>query len=81
VAHAGDRADHVRARPQVSDLAQVLHRVALRLHRIVIGVVDPADDLDAVGRAPRRLALALRRDELAGRAHAQPVVMRMTSLW
>ena len=35
VAHARDRADDVRARPQVRDLAQVLHRVALRLHRIV----------------------------------------------
>jgi hypothetical protein len=49
VAHASDRADNVRARPQMRDLAQVLHRVALRLHRIVVRIVDPADDLHGVG--------------------------------
>ena len=67
VAHARDRAEDVRARPQVRDLAQVLQRVPLRLHRVGVGVVDPADDLDASRPGPRPLALALRRDELAGR--------------
>jgi hypothetical protein len=52
----------------VRDLAQVLHRVALRLHRVRVGIVDPADDLDALAADLDGLALALRGDELAGRA-------------
>ena len=68
VAHAGDGAERVGARPQVRDLAQVLERCALRLDRIGLGVVDPPDHLDGVGlhldRLPLPLALrsAHRRD-------------------
>ena len=52
---------------QVRDLAQVLHRVALRLHRVGVGIVDPADDLDRARLHLERLALGLRRDDRAGR--------------
>ena len=40
------RAERVGARAQVRDLAQVLQRVPLRLDRVGLGIVDPADDLD-----------------------------------
>ena len=40
-------AERVGPRPQVRDLAQVLERGLLRLDRIRLRVVDPADDLDA----------------------------------
>ena len=46
VPHARDGAERVRARAQVRDLAQVLERVLLRLNRVGVGIVDPADDLD-----------------------------------
>jgi hypothetical protein len=66
VADPGHRADHVGARAQVGDLAQVLHRVALGLHRVGVGVVDPAHHLDRGGAQLDRLALALGRHDLAG---------------
>src|SRR6185312_15786908 len=44
VAHARDRTERVRARAQVRDLAQVLHRVRLGLDRIGFRILDPADD-------------------------------------
>ena len=58
VAHARDRAERVRPRPQVRDFAEVLERVLLRLNRIRLGVVDPADDLDARRPGSRRPAPA-----------------------
>ena len=67
VAHARHRADHVGARPQVRDLAQKLHRVRLRLDRIGVRILDPADDLDRVRLHLERLALAVRRHDRAGR--------------
>ena len=76
VAHAGDRAEDVRARPQVRDLAQVLQRVALRLHRVGVGIVDPADDLDRC-RARTSTAWPLPCDATSSPVArtAQPVVM------
>ena len=67
VAHARRRADHVGARPQMRDLAQELHRVRLRLDRIGVRVVDPADHLDRARLHLERLALGRRRHDRAGR--------------
>ena len=61
VPDARDGAERVRARPQVRDLAQVLERVLLRLNRIGLRVVDPADDLDRVGLQLDGLPLSLAR--------------------
>ena len=47
VAHARDRAERVRAHAQVRDLAQILKAVRLGLDRVLIGIVDEADDADA----------------------------------
>ncbi len=65
VAHPRRRADHVGARPQMRHLAQELHRVRLRLDRIGVRVVDPADHLD-------RARLHLERLPLGGRRHDRP---------
>ena len=65
--HARDRAEGVGARPQVRDLAQVLERGLLRLNRIRLRVVHPADDLDRFGLQLDRLALALARRHRPGR--------------
>ncbi len=43
VPHARRRADDVGARPQMRDLAQILQGVRLRLDRVGIRVLDPAD--------------------------------------
>ena len=67
VPHARRRADHVGARPQMRDLAQKLHRVRLRLDRIGVGVVDPADHLDRARLHLERLPLGRRRHDRAGR--------------
>ena len=45
-AHAKDRAEQIRARPQMRDLAQELRRVAFLLQRI--GFIRRADNLDLV---------------------------------
>ena len=67
VAHARRRPDHVGARPQVRDLAQELHRVRLRLDRIGVGIVDPADHLDRAGLHLERLPLRRRRHDRSRR--------------
>ena len=67
VAHARRGADHVGARPQMRDLAQELQRVGLRLDRIGVGIVDPADHLDRARLHLERLALRRRRHDGAGR--------------
>ncbi len=67
VPHPRRRADHVGARPQMRHLAQKLHRVRLRLDRIGIRVVDPADHLDRARLHLERLALGRRRHDRAGR--------------
>ena len=67
VPHARDRAERVRARPQVRHFAQVLERGLLRLNRIGVRVVDPADDLDRLGLQLDRLPLALARRQRTGR--------------
>jgi hypothetical protein len=46
VADAGDGAEGVGADAEVGELAEELERVGLGLDRIVIGIVDPADDFD-----------------------------------
>ena len=69
VTHARGGADDVGAHAEMRDLAQVLHRVALRLHRIMIRILDPADNLDGIRAHLERLPLALRRDQLADDAH------------
>jgi hypothetical protein len=55
------------AGPQVRDLAQEFQRVGLRLDRVGVGVVDPADHADRVGLHFERLPLGWRRHDLAGR--------------
>jgi len=64
----------------VRDLAQELRRVPLGLHRIVIGIVDPADDLDRLGAELDRLALACDATISPVARTAQPVVIRVTSV-
>ena len=63
VADAEDRAEGVRARPQVGDLAQELHRVALLLQGVLERVGGPVDDdpgaADLGGLAFELLALRL----------------------
>src|SRR5260221_165447 len=65
--HARGGADDVRARPQVSDLAQELHRVRLGLDRVCIGIVHPSDHLDARGLHLEGLSLGGRCDDGPGR--------------
>ncbi len=43
VAHPRRRADHIGARPQMGDFAQVFHGVRLRLDWAGVRVLDPAD--------------------------------------
>ena len=69
MAHAGQRADDVRARPQVGDVAQELERVRLRLDRIGIRILDPADHADRIGLHLERLPLRRRRHDRAGGLH------------
>ena len=67
VPHPGRGANHIGARPQMRDLAEVLHGVRLRLDRVGVRVVDPADHPDGARLHLERLALALRRHDDAGR--------------
>ncbi len=67
VAHARRGPDHVGARPQMRHLAQELHRVRLRLDRIGVGVINPADHLDRARLHLERLPLRRRRHDRAGR--------------
>ena len=69
VADARHRAEQVRARPQVRDLAQEFERMRLGLDRIGFRVLDPADDLDRGGLDLEFLPLALRRGQRAGGDH------------
>ncbi len=69
VAHTRHRADHVRARPQMGDLAQELERVRLRLNGIGVGVLDPADHFDRAGLHFERLPLGGRWHDGAGGFH------------
>ena len=62
-ADAKDRAEQIRARPQMRDLAQKLRRVPFLLQRI--GVVRRADDFDFVRHDFPALAFALRRHQRA----------------
>ena len=66
VAHATNRAEGVRARAEVRNLAQVFERVLLRRDRVGVGVVDEAVDLDRLGLDLNRLTLALACDDGAG---------------
>ena len=66
IAHARHRADHVGARTQVRDVAQEFERVRLRLDRVRIGILDPADDANGARLHLERLALGRRRHDVAG---------------
>ena len=79
VPHARRRPDHVGARPQMRHLAQELHRVRLRLDRIGVRVVDPADHLDRARLHLERLALAGDGTIVPVASTAQPVVSLSTS--
>ncbi len=57
VANAGDRANQVGARTQVSHFAQILDTVAFRRHRIAVGIFHPAHDFQAGRLNLKRLAL------------------------
>ncbi len=73
-------ADHVGARPQMRDLAQELERVRLRLDRIGVGVVDPADHLDRASPASRTAGpLAGDGTMVPVASTAQPAVSLRTS--
>ena len=63
VPHPRRRADHVGARPQMRHLAQELQRVRLRLDRIGVRVVDPADHLDRARLHLEGLPLGRRRHD------------------
>jgi hypothetical protein len=67
VADAADRADDVGARPEVRHFAQELQRVRLRLDRIRVRIVDPADDFERARLHLERLTLGGRRNDHAGR--------------
>jgi hypothetical protein len=59
----------VRARTQVRHFAQVLERRFLRLNRIRLGIVHPADHIDRLGLQLDRLTLPLALRQRAGRDH------------
>src|SRR6185295_7328009 len=63
VADARHSAERVRPGTEVRDFAQVFERGALRLNGVRLGVVNPADDLDALGLQLDRLPLPLARGE------------------
>ena len=74
VPHPRRRADHVRARPQMRDLAQVFQGVRLWLDRIGVRVLDPADHaqrarlhLEGLPLRRRRHDHPRRLDRAAGR--------------
>ena len=69
VPDARHRADHVGARPQVGDLAQEFERMRLRLDRVGVRVLDPADDLDGACLHFERLALCRRGHDHARGFH------------
>ena len=69
VAHARRRADHIGARTQMRHLAQELQGVRLRLDRVGLGVVHPADHLDGARLHLKGLALCRRRHDRPGRRH------------
>ena len=79
VAHPRRGADHIGARPQMRDLAQIFHGVRLGLDRIGIRVVDPADHLDGARLHLERLALGRRRHDRAGRLDGAAGVIFKTS--
>ena len=58
VPHSGHRPDDVRARAQMGHVPQELHGVALGLHRVGVGVVHVADQLDLAGEDLHGLAFA-----------------------
>src|ERR1700681_3372900 len=70
VPHARHRSDDVGARAQVRDLAQEFERVRLRLNRIRIWVLDPANDMDCARLHLEWLSLCRRRHDRAGRFHS-----------
>ena len=59
VADPCDRAKRVGPRPEMGNRPQVLHGVPLGRDRVSIRVLDPADDLDAIGLDLEPLAFAL----------------------
>ena len=67
VPHPRRGADHVGARAQMRDLAQEFERVRLRLDRIGVGIVDPADHPDRARLHLERLPLGRRRHDRPGR--------------
>ena len=67
VPHARRGCDHVGARPQMRDLAQKFHSVRLRLDRVSIRVLDPANHPDRARLHLERLALGRRRHDRPGR--------------
>ena len=69
-AHAKDRAEEIRARAQMRDLAQELRRVPLFLERI--RVVRGADDFDFIGHDFPALSFALRSDQRAPNRNGSP---------
>ncbi len=80
VAHAGDRADDVGARPQVRHFAQELERVRLRLDRIRVRIVDPPDDFERARLHLEGLPLAGEGTIMPVASTAQPAVSRAISL-
>ena len=69
VAYPKDGAEGIAARPQMGDLAQKLHAVALFLERIAVRVGRPID-LDVVSLQFDRLAFAGRGHQLTRHPHA-----------
>ena len=67
VPHPRRRADHIGARPQMRHLAQEFERVRLRLDRVGLGVVDPADHPDRARLHLEGLPLGRRRHDRARR--------------
>ena len=79
VAHARQRADDVGARPQMRDLAQEFERVRLRLDRIRIRIVDPADHADRCACISNGWPFAGDGTTVPVASTAQPAVSRVTS--
>ena len=69
VSHSRRRRNHVGPRAQMRHLAQELHRVRLRLDRIGVRVVHPADHLDRARLHLERLPLRRRRHDRPRRLH------------
>ena len=67
--HPRRRSDHIGPRAQMRHFAQELQRVRLRLDRIRIRVVDPADHPDGARLHLERLPLRGRRHDHPGCLH------------